>query len=33
MSWYELGLRYLDVDEDDKRALHAFIQKAVERGS
>jgi len=33
LSSYELGLRYLDVDEDDKRALHAFIQKAVERGS
>lgn len=33
MRKYVLGLRYLDVDVDDKKALNAFIQKAVERGS
>jgi c-di-GMP-binding flagellar brake protein YcgR len=33
MSRYELGLRYLDVDLDDRKALHSFIRKAVERGS
>lgn len=33
MSKYELGLRYLDVDLDDRKALHSFIRKAVERGS
>jgi c-di-GMP-binding flagellar brake protein YcgR len=30
LTKYAYGLRYLDVDVDDRKALHTFIRKAVE---